>query len=103
MNQTTIPNLNKVHHAAVKIYDLRQEKEVIIPCHRHCDAFQILHDLGYKIGDFKTLSQGFLVGMDDRYVSRTEAYDIAWNNHQLSAEEYSRGKAVRELFSEDVW
>ena len=50
-----------------------------------------------------TLSQGFLVGPDDKYVSRTEAYDIAWANLQLPYEEYTRGKAVRELFSEDVW
>ena len=92
-----------VHHAAVKIHDLRQDKDIIIPCHRHCDAYQILHDLGYKFNDFVTVSQGFLVGPSDRYVSRTEAYDLAWDNKQLSEEEYARGRAVRELFSEDVW
>ena len=95
--------MEKVHHAAVKIMDLRQNKEVIIPCHRHCDAFHILHDLGYKIGDFKTLGYGFLVGHDERFVSRTEAYKMAWDNGQLQQEEYDRGYAVRELFSEDVW
>jgi len=95
--------MEKVHHAAVKIMDLRQNKEVIIPCHRHCDAFHILHDLGYKIGDFLTLGQGFLVGPDERFVNRTEAYKMAWDNGQLPQEEYDRGYAIRELFSEDVW
>lgn len=95
--------MEKVHHAAVKIMDLKQNKEVIIPCHRHCDAYQILHDLGYKFTDFYTIGQGFLVGPDDKFVSRTEAYQIAWKNLQLPYEEYARGNGVKELFSEDVW
>ena len=37
--------------AAVKIFDFRQNKEIIIPCHRHCDAFFILKEFGYKPHD----------------------------------------------------
>jgi hypothetical protein len=47
-----------VCRAAVKIYDKRQDKEMIIPCHRHCDAFQILHDFGYKKGEFDQKTAG---------------------------------------------
>lgn len=88
--------------AAVKIKDLKQNKIVIIPCHRHCDAFQILHDLGYKFTDFLTLGQGFL-DRDDKFYTRTQAYKEAWDANQLPTEEYERGYAIRELFSEDVW
>ena len=44
-------------HAAVKIYDKRQEKEIVIPCHRHCDAFVILKEFGYAIKDYQVLAQ----------------------------------------------
>ena len=38
-----------ITRAAVKIKDLRQSKETIIPVHRHCDAFYILKEFGYKL------------------------------------------------------
>lgn len=45
--------------AAVKILDLRQNKEIIIPCHRHCHAFRILKDFNMKkILILKKLSKG---------------------------------------------
>jgi hypothetical protein len=92
----------KIVRAAVKIFDNRQHKEVIIPCHRHCDAFQILHDFGYKIGEFKTLAQGFL-DEHDVFYDRVEAYDVAWYSDQLKTDDYMKGYAKRELFSEDLW
>lgn len=84
--------------AAVKIFDNKQQKEIIIPCHRHCDAFQILHDFGYTIGDFKELGQGFLDEHDNFY-NRIEAWEHAWRHQQLKEEEYK----VKELFSEDLY
>ena len=43
--------------AAVKIKDLRQDKEIIIPCHRHCDAFYILKQFAYKKNiDYKEIA-----------------------------------------------
>ena len=45
-----------VCRAAVKIvlFDANSIKEITIPCHRHCDAFHILHDFGFqKHVDFK--------------------------------------------------
>lgn len=92
----------KIVKAAVKILDLKQNKEIIIPCHRHCDAFQILHDFGYRIQDYKTLEQGFLDG-DDNFYNRIDAYDIAWAFDQLPVDEYMQGYKKKELFSEDVW
>ena len=33
--------------AAVKILLKKENREVIIPCHRHGDAYRILKDLGF--------------------------------------------------------
>ena len=42
--------------AAVKIFDFRQKKDWIITCMRHCDAFYILKEFGYKRDiDYKEL------------------------------------------------
>lgn len=88
-----------VCRAAVKIIDYRQGgKEIIIPCHRHCDAFQILHDFGYKIGDFKELGQGFL-DEHANYMTRLEAMKEAKRCRQVS----DFTPVNTELFSEDVW
>ena len=86
--------------AAVKIRDLRQDKEIIIPCHRHCDAFQILHDFGYQIKAFKTLEQGFLDEKDNFY-NRTEAWKHAYLHDQINPDAIEH--TIQELFSEDLW
>ena len=85
--------------AAVKIFDMRQNKEVIIPCHRHCDAFYILKSFGYKKDiDYKELAQGFLDEHDNFY-NRVEAWHEAYKHHQLKMVDPSH----HELFSEDLW
>lgn len=99
-----------VCRAAVKIYDKRQDKEMIIPCHRHCDAFLILKEFGYKKGeDFKEIEQGFL-DEHDRFMSRIAAWWEAKNCNQFTqayknelAQEYYHPATPRQLFSEDVW
>lgn len=88
--------------AAVKIKDLRQNKEIIIPCHRHCDVFYILKQLAYKKDiDYKEIAQGFL-DEEDKFYNRVEAWKHAWRHRQIQAdeEEYNQCK---ELFSEDLW
>lgn len=84
--------------AAVKIYDKKQNKEIIIPCHRHADAFHILKEFGYKKNiDYLELVQGFLDEKNNFY-DRVAAYKHAWFRLQLN-EEYK----VRQLFSEDLY
>lgn len=84
--------------AAVKIKDLRQDKEVILPCMRHCDISFILHELNYKLNiDYKIIEQGFL-DENETFYNRINAYEHAWQHNQLN-EEYN----IRELFSEDLW
>lgn len=83
--------------AAVKIFDERQQKEIVIPCHRHADAFQILHDFGYRAREgYREIAQGFL-DEHDHFFTRTEAMVIARECGQVSSD--MRG----ELYSEDLW
>ena len=88
--------------AAVKIKDLRQDKEIIIPCHRHCDAFYILKQFAYKKDvDYKEIAQGFL-DEENNFYTRVQAWKHAlWHRQiQTDEEEYYQCK---ELFSEDLW
>ena len=85
--------------AAVKIKDLRQDKEIIIPCHRHCDAFYILKQFSYKKDiDYKEIAQGFL-DEEDNFYARTEAWNEAYKCNQLMV----INNTSKELFSEDLW
>lgn len=84
--------------AAVKIFDIRQNKEWIIPCMRHCDAFYILKEFGYKKNtDYKELEQGFLDEHDNFY-NRLSAKKHAQEFNQLK-----ENTRCAELFSEDLW
>lgn len=88
-----------ITHSAVKIYDGKQHKEIIIPCLRHCDAFQILKEFGYCRGfDYAVIAQGFLDEHDNWY-SRTEAFQHAVACHQIE----DKDNTIKELYSEDVW
>ena len=87
--------------AAVKIKDLRQDKEIIIPCHRHCDAFYILKQFNYKKDiDYKEIAQGFLTE-EDKFYNRVQAYDHALSEWQLNEDILEEHR--KELFSEDLW
>lgn len=84
--------------AAVKIFDFRQNKDLIIPCHRHCDAFYILKEFAYKKDiDYKEIAQGFLDEHDNFY-TRIEAKKHAQEFNQLK-----ENTRCAELFSEDLW
>lgn len=87
--------------AAVKILDLRENKEKIIPCHRHSDAFYILHEFGYKQGiDYKQIAQGFLDEHDNFY-NRVEAWKHAYLHNQINPDALEH--TTQELFSEDLY
>jgi hypothetical protein len=92
--------------AAVK-FKMSDGREITMPVHRHGDAYQILHDLGFKFNDFTTVSQGFLYSMpdpDDKfnyiygYLNRVEAFKHARECGQINA-----SLPDTELYSEDLW
>lgn len=93
--------------AAVKILLKKENREVIIPCHRHGHAYQILRDLGFQPSDFKTIKQGFIayeVDPDDpfngieTFLDRKEALEHAKKNRQILS-----SMSDDELYSEDCW
>ena len=87
-----------ITRAVVKIKDLRQNKEIIIPVHRHCDAFYILKEFGYKIKvDYEILDQGFL-NEHDEFLNRQKAYYEAKQCNQITVTEFENC-----LYSEDLW
>ena len=84
--------------AAVKVLNLHTNEEMVIPCHRHSDAFYILHLFHMRQDvDYKQIAQGFL-DENDNFYDRIAAWKHAWEYHQLD-EEYK----PTELFSEDLW
>lgn len=87
----------RIINAAVKIYDKKQQKEIIIPCHRHCDAFHMLKEFGYMRSDYDILAQGFLDRNYD-FLSRVEAKIAARENNQLLED-----GSDPNLYSEDLW
>lgn len=104
-----------VARAAVKIdfYSNQTTEEIIIPCHRHCDAFQILKDFGFKKGlHYKELAQGFL-DEEGKFLTRVEAYSEAVLCGQLRPRAMTEYQILKEqepdmalkqpLYSEDVW
>ena len=85
--------------AAVKVLNLHTNEEMMIPCHRHCDAFHILKMFNMRRNvDYIELAQGFL-DENDKFYNRVEAWHEAYKYRQLKMVDPS----YHELFTEDVW
>ena len=81
--------------AAVKIKDLRQDKEIIIPCHRHCDAFYILKQFAYKKDvDYKEISQGFL-DEENKFYNRVHMLYLNGNLMKMCLKSIGKNYLVR--------
>lgn len=83
---------------AVKFYD--KDKEIIIPCHRHADAYWIVHTLRPDIStERRSKNEGYL-NEKDEFLTRQEAWMEAYKHNQiLDYEEATYGV----LYSEDLW
>ena len=88
--------------AAVKFHIDATNKDVVVVCRRHCDAFAMLRDMGYepKKG-YKVVEQGF-IKTDGSFLCREEAYAHAINCGQLS-ETTKLNLCSGHLFSEDLY
>lgn len=87
--------------AAVKILNLHTNEEMVIPIHRHCDCFYILHLFNMKQGiDYKQIAQGFLDEHDNFY-NRIEAWKHAYLHNQINPDAIEH--TTQELFSEDLY
>lgn len=82
--------------AVVVIFDKKQQEQVFIPCHRHCDAYQILKNLGYQPTDYKVMGEGFL-DEHNMFYNRMDAAREAIRCSQLRSIESGP------LYTEDLW
>lgn len=86
--------------AAVRIIDRRlgrMKKVLVIPCHRHCDVYDILSQLGFlRLVEYDVDEEGFL-DEHGEFLSRVDAMKEAVRCGRMP--EDSKG----ELFSEDLW
>lgn len=90
----------RIVSAAVKIFEENLQKEIMIPCHRHGDAFYILKEFGYSPAKgYKVVADGFL---DEKwnFVDRIIAHKIAYDAGQIPHDEPYK---PTELYSEDLW
>ena len=86
-----------ITRAAVRINI--DDKEIIIPCHRHCDSFQIIKALRPEWrAQYHDADQGFL-NEHEEFLSRKEAWDEAMRCHQII--HYTEFPGT--LYSEDLW
>ena len=84
--------------AAVKVLNLHTKEDMIIPCHRHCDAFYILKMFNMRRDiDYIELAQGFLDEHDNFYNR------IAAKKHAQEFNQLKENTRCAELYSEDLW
>ena len=78
-------------------------KDIVIPCHRHCDGYEILYKLNIKDYRGNTI-EGF-IATNGTFLDRKEAFVGAIDSGQLSevTRQYKREKNESELFSEDLY
>lgn len=76
-------------------------EKIIIPCHRHCDFFEIMKVLHCQY-DKASVEQGFIdwneLEKKEEFVSRVEAFKRAQLANQIP-----KWKEPTELFSEMLW
>lgn len=83
---------------------------VIIPCHRHADAYEILNIFHCRNGkEYNIIEEGFL-DENDNFLSRIEAWHEAFRCSQFPEkvmEQYWTGEkdpmVPTALYSEDLW
>lgn len=86
--------------AAVQVHLYTDGRDLIIPCHRHCDATQILEMFGYTESMYRRDMEGFLADQGE-FLHRVDAADHAYECGQLI--ETAEEPRIEVLFSEDLW
>lgn len=90
--------------AAIKCYNTRNGKEVILCGCRHGDIFKQEEDLGFNPKELKEIAQGF-IDHNNNFLTREEAFEHAKMCGQLCTKIiYDREeKFGKKLISEDLW
>ena len=76
---------------------------ITIPCHRHADAYEILHMFHLrKDMEYEVIAEGFL-DENDNFMTRREAWDEAERCNQFRPCYIYIDDVPGELYSEDLW
>ena len=86
--------------AAVQLHLYTDGRDILLPVHRHCDAFRIMKEMGFKPGEYRRDMEGFLTEKEV-FLDRCEAADHAYECGQLI--ETAEEPRIETLFSEDLW
>ena len=78
-------------------------KDIVIPCHRHCNGYEILYKLGIK--DYRNNIETGFITTKNEFLNRKDAFNHAIECGQLSAvtRQYKREKFEADLYSEDLY
>ena len=79
-------------------------KDIVIPCHRHCDGYEILYKLHANSEYRVNTIEGFIT-IRNEFLDRKEAFIDAMACGQLSAvtRQYKQDNFETELYSEDLY
>ncbi len=69
--------------AAVKFHIDITDKDVIVPCRRHCDAYCLLKDMGFSPQDGYSHEEDGFITTTGEFLTRNEAYNEAIECGQL--------------------
>lgn len=78
----------------------KDELDVVLPVHRHRDAYRIMSELGYEIDDSCSILEGFKTDKGE-FLDRKRAADHAYECGQLI--ETAEEPRIEVLMSEDLW
>lgn len=90
--------------AALKVEKCDDFEETVVPCFRHGNGYEILHNL-CKNNKYKGhVTEGFMTNKGE-FLDRIDAYDHAWKCGQLSVvgRAYKVEHQENELYSEDLY
>ena len=78
-------------------------KDIVIPCYRHCDGYEILHELNAEDCRINTI-EGFITTKNE-FLNRQKALEEAIHCAQLSAVviQQKQENFETELYSEDLY
>lgn len=93
--------------AAIKFHIEKTNRDVVLPCWRHAEAYKILRDLGFDAKDgYKEIEQGFIT-TSNKFLDRKAAWDHAIYCGQVNqtTQWYKEDYEISpfELFSEDIY
>lgn len=71
---------------AVKVYDKKQGKTLILPCHSYSDIPAIFNAFGYYEAIYHILEKGF-IDQNNRFYDKLAAYTEAWQCKQVPRNE----------------